>query len=71
MTPSLPFFTFVDDRTGDTYNVNLTDDGEFQSAVRYIDRVGGDKVDYWAMGELPPQHRAEIEYRIARRRVGK
>lgn len=71
MTPLPSHFSFTDTRTGDTYNVDLDDDGEFLFATRFMERVGGSSVPYAALADLPPAHRAMIEGFIAKRRVGR
>lgn len=62
------YFTFTCPRYGDTYNIDLNDDGEFLSAVRYVDRVPSDPIAYTQLSELPQIHRHQIEEIIYRRK---
>lgn len=57
-------FTYYDNRFGDTYVVFLTPEGEFSSALRYVDQVGRDAITYDFLYEIPQPHRNEIEHRI-------
>lgn len=57
-------FTYYDERYGDTYEVYLTFEGEFEQALRYVDRIGIDPISYSSLGEIPIGARNEIEQRI-------
>jgi hypothetical protein len=56
--------TFDDDRTGDTYTIYLTSEGQFESAHRFIDRVGSNPIVYNTIESIPESHRNDIINKI-------
>lgn len=57
--------TFYDQRSGNTYDIEVDSDGNFVRALRYVDGIGLDPIVYDKIYEIPPQHRVEIEDLIA------
>lgn len=55
---------YDDPRFGDRYEIDLSDNGDFLSAVRFVDKIGRDPIVYDALSEIPQPHRNEIEQRI-------
>lgn len=57
---------YFDERTGDLYVVQLDPHGDFAHALRYVDRVGREKVAYDSMAELPSYVRVAIEHELTK-----
>lgn len=64
-------FTYTDPRTGDTYNIDLDELGEFLSAVRYIDRVGSNPLACSTLADIPEPTRSIIVKKIFDRNAKK
>lgn len=56
--------TYDDHRSLDRYEVDLTPDGEFDSALRFVTGIGRDPIHYGRLADVPQPHRSEIEQRI-------
>lgn len=64
MTSAINYF---DERTTDLYVVQVTPSGDFAHALRYVDRVGREKIAYDSMAELPSYVRVAIEHELTKR----
>ena len=65
----MAYIRYFDPRYGDLYEV-YTDDvtGKFESALRSVGgELGGEKIYYTLLSELPPSHRHSIEQLIWQR----
>ena len=51
---------FYDKRSGDIYVIDLTPEGNFASALRYLDRIGPDPMYITSLSAVPAQHRNQI-----------
>lgn len=58
---------YFDERTCDLYVVQVTPSGDFAHALRYVDRVGREKIAYDSMAELPSYVRVAIEHELTTR----
>lgn len=58
-------FTFYDPIFGDTYHIDVDEEGEFIQATRYVEAVGRNPIVYDFIADLPRAHRALIERRLA------
>lgn len=56
-------------RSGDTYEIELDDEGNFSSAVRFMDQIGRDPIHYEKLSDLPIPHVPEIEHLIWTKRI--
>ena len=61
--------TYYDNRFGDTYEIHIDDDGEFESAYRFPDRIGFSPIIYDSITEIPTFHRRAIENLLAENNV--
>ena len=50
-----------DNRYGDSYDIYLDDNHQFEMAVRYRERLGVNGIVYHTISELPDHHRKTIE----------
>lgn len=56
------FIPFHDERTGDSYDVEIDDnDRTFIRALRYIDAIGQNPVEYFRLDDVPPMHLPAIK----------
>jgi hypothetical protein len=53
--------TYIDRRSGDLYDVFLDFEGEFEQALRYVDKIGFDPISYDRLCDIHPGARHEIE----------
>lgn len=62
----MAYLRYFDSRYGDLYEVYTKDGtGEFESALRSIGgQLGGEKIFYETLSDLPPHHRYQIEHLI-------
>lgn len=58
MTLSL---TYHNSRFGDRFEIDLNEDGSFQSALRYVDRADRDPIHYTQLRDIPSPMLQEIE----------
>lgn len=61
------YFRYYDPRYGDTYEVYLDHDGNFQTAARSVEAIGRDVIYYDSLSDIPPLHRNTIEQLILER----
>lgn len=62
----MAYIRYYDPRYGDLYEV-YTDEltGEFESTLRSVGgQLGGEKIFYETLSDLPPHHRNQIEHLI-------
>jgi len=58
--------TYHDRRFGDTYVISIDDIGAFLGALRYVDRIGADPIQYDRLIDIPEPHRSEIRQKLSR-----
>jgi len=51
---------YDDTRYGDRYEVELTPQGDFLYALRFVDRIGSDPIHYCHLREIPVAHQHQI-----------
>lgn len=61
------YFRYYDPRYGDTYEIYLDNDGNFQTAARSVEVIGRDVIYYDSLADIPPLHRNAIEQLIFER----
>lgn len=58
--------TYHDRRFGDTYVLSLDEEtGDLVGALRYVDRIGADPIQYDHLDHIPEPHRSEIRQKLA------
>lgn len=65
------YLRHYDERFGDVYEIHLTHEGEFMTAMRSVEQFGRDPIYYGSIDELPVHTRAMIEYLIDERKKSK
>jgi len=63
----MPTLSFLDPRHADTYVIELDDDGDFMSCLRYLPASPRDPISYDHLADVPLPHRDTIEQMISRR----
>ncbi len=63
-----PFFTYTDRRSGDRYDIDLTDSGEFEHARRYVGDTVNNPIEYDNLWELPEPIRVVVDQIIQSKR---
>jgi hypothetical protein len=61
--------SYYDIRFGDTYEIHIDDNGEFESAYRFPDRIGYCPIIYDSINEIPTFHRRAIEELLAKNHI--
>ena len=61
--------TYYDSRFGDTYEIHVDEDGEFESAYRFPDRIGFNPIVYDSIHEIPSFHRRAIEELLSKNHI--
>jgi hypothetical protein len=61
--------SYYDSRFGDTYEIHIDEEGEFESAYRFPDRIGFSPIIYDSVSEIPSFHRRAIEDLLAKNNI--
>ena len=59
---------YIDQRSGDVFEVFTDFDGEFEQALRFVDRIGIDPIIYDRLCDIHDGARHEIEGMLIRNR---
>lgn len=65
------YLRYYDERFGDVYEVYLTNDGEFLSAMRSVEQFGRGAIYYDSIDAIPVHIRATLEHLIDERKKTK
>lgn len=63
--------SYIDDRFGDVYEVEVLPDGRFLHAVRFVDAIGRDPIHYSRLSDIPSPHHEGVTQAIWQKVHGK